>query len=150
MGNRSHQRNTPLYTVNLPLLDTPVIVPLIVCGISVMVVVCVYVPPEVTITCEATETFWPAIMLELSNVAENGRFDGTASSPESLKAVLASNEYFMRVLPGTRLWLNSSFVRPSSKKWPCEPNTVPSGPVSTFVALGSSTSMRVASSEPSD
>jgi len=41
-----------------PLLDTPVIVPLIVCGISVMVVACVYVPPEVTITCEATETFW--------------------------------------------------------------------------------------------
>jgi hypothetical protein len=69
----------------------------------------VLVPPEVTITCEAIETFWPAIMLELSNVAENGRFEGTAISPESLKAVLASNEYSMRVLPGTLIWLNSSF-----------------------------------------
>jgi hypothetical protein len=57
-----------------------------------VVVACVFVPPEVTITCEATETFWPAIMLELSNVAENGRFDGTAIYTESLKTVLASNE----------------------------------------------------------
>src|ERR1700722_5245544 len=92
MGNRSYAASETLYTANPPLLDTPVIVPLIVCGISVMVVACVLVPPEVTITCEATETFWPASMLELSNLAENGRFDGAAISPESLKAVLASKE----------------------------------------------------------
>ena len=92
MGNRSYAASETLYTVNPALLDTPVIVPLIVCGSRVMVVACVFVPPEVTITCEAIETFWPAIRLELSNVAENGRFDGTAISPESLKAVPASNE----------------------------------------------------------
>lgn len=91
-GNRSYAASETQYIVNPPLLDIAMTVPLIVCGLSVMVVACVCVPPEVTITCEATETFWLAMVLEPSNVAENGRFDETAISLETLKSVLESNE----------------------------------------------------------